>query len=86
MLSLAIFDMPTRSSSGFVYRSILTQLLRHNLYVPFARNPFFSHFINNSDFVLATGHGQNNEMTWAGRAKPMGKRDNTIQNRLKIKL
>lgn len=66
MLSLAIFDMPTRSSSGFVYRSILPRTAPPPLMGPFARNPFFSHFINNSDFVLATGHGQNNEMTGQG--------------------
>jgi hypothetical protein len=30
---------------------------------PIARNPFFSLFANNSDFVLATGHGSEDEMT-----------------------
>jgi hypothetical protein len=63
MLNLPIFDLPTKSSSGFIYRYVLPRMSPPPLIGLFARNPFFSAFINNSDFVLATGHGNVDELT-----------------------
>jgi hypothetical protein len=57
MLSLPIFDLPTRSASGFMYRYIAPRMLPEVIMGPIARRPFFSLLMPPSDFVLATGHG-----------------------------
>ena len=57
MLVAPIFDTPTRSSSSFLYRYILPRMAPPPLIGVLARNPFFSMFVNNEDFILGTGHG-----------------------------
>jgi len=72
MLSLPIFDLPTRSASGMMYRYIAPRMLPEVIMGPVARRPFFSLLTPPSDFVLATGHGsetvasgQNEDILWS---------------------
>ena len=71
MLSLPIFDLPTRSASGMMYRYIAPRMLPEVVMGPVARRPFFSLLVPPSDFILATGHGdvdtatgQNEAIIW----------------------
>lgn len=68
MLSLPIFDLPTRSASGFMYRYILPRMLPEVVMGPVARRPFFSLLVPQSDFILATGHGDSDTTTGQGES------------------
>lgn len=63
MICAACFDLPTHSSSGFLYRYILPRMVPPPLMGPLARNPFFSMFVNNGDLVVGSGHGSDQSYT-----------------------
>ncbi len=67
MICTPRFDLPTKSSSSFLVRHILPRMEPPPLIGLFARNPFFSMFVNNGDFILGSGHGTSRE--WAGQGE-----------------
>lgn len=77
MLCLPIFDLPTRSSSGYLLRYILPRTGPRFLTGPMARNPFFSALVVGSDVVIGTGHGDPDEYSgfWDSEIWKVGKYD-----------
>lgn len=78
MLCLSVFDLPTKSSSGFLYRYALPRMNPPPLVGPFARNPFFNSFINNEGLLVGTGHGSSREYSgqWESPLLVLGQYDN----------
>jgi hypothetical protein len=62
-LSLADFDLSTRSASGFILRYIAPRLEPFALYGPLARRLLFSLAARNSDVIIAVGHGDSDVVT-----------------------
>ena len=65
MLSLPIFDIPTRSASAFCLRYIVPRAGPPALLGPLARNPFFS-MLPSGDLSILTGHGAPDSATGQG--------------------
>ena len=67
-LSLADFDLSTRSASGFLLKYIAPRLEPVMLYGPFAKHLLFSLAASKSDLIIAVGHGAADEVTGQGDA------------------
>lgn len=67
-LSLANFDLATRSSSGFLLRWIVPRLEPFTLYGALARRLPFQLSAPQSDIIIGTGHGQQDAFTGQNEA------------------
>lgn len=56
-LMLSSFDLPSRSSSGFILRFVAARTEPFQLYGPLARRFPFSLIAPHSDIIIGTGHG-----------------------------
>lgn len=70
VLSLADFDLPTRSSSGFLLRWIVPRMVLEpaTLYAVLARRLPFQLSAPRSDIIIGTGHGERDAFTGQNEA------------------
>ena len=63
VITMADFDLPTRSASGFLLRWIVPRLGPTHLFGPMDRPELFDIAAPPSDVMIMMGHGQPDEVT-----------------------
>ena len=67
MITLAMFDLPTQSASGFIIRYVLPRTGPPQLIGPFVRRKLFS-MLTFGDIIIGTGHGSPGAFTGQNEA------------------